>query len=309
MNRCPITYEPLKGDEHYSKEGLKKLSRHLSDLKPIPLTAKEQRMEAAIRAEKMSIQGVQPKLSAILNIKEASFEIVDRNGKYILKPQCEYDELPENEALTMSLADMAGIEIPVHGLLYSKDNSFTYFIRRFDRTGRKDKVHVEDFAQLSGESRETKYDSSMEKVAKVIASICTFPVVENAKFFRRTLFSYLIGNEDMHLKNFSLILRDGKVELSPAYDLVNSTIVLPRASEELALPLGGKKSNLKREDLIDYFGIKRLGLNMRTIDEILAKFSSVIPEWKILIANSFLSKKMAEKYLGVLEERRHRLGV
>ena len=151
---------------------------------------------------------MQPKLSAALNVRDGVFEVVDLGGRYILKPQVErYKHLPENEDVTMRLAATVGIEIPLHGLVYSKDGSLTYFIRRYDRKGQKDKVHVEDFAQLSGASRDTKYDSSMERVADIVEKFCTFPAIEKLKLFKRTVFSFLVGNEDMHLKNFSLIVR------------------------------------------------------------------------------------------------------
>lgn len=309
MKRCPITYASIAEDARYSSEGLKLLSRGLLDLKPLPLTAHEQRLEAASRAGKMSIQGVQPKLSAILNASSGSFDIVDIGSRYILKPQCDFAELPENEAITMTLASEIGMEVPLHGLLYSKDGSYTYFIRRFDRGPRGTKFHVEDLAQITGESRDTKYASTMERVAKAIEECCTFPLIEHAKLFRLTVFSYLIGNEDMHLKNFSVIMRDGKVELSPAYDLVNSTIVLRGTREELALPLNGKKANLKRSDLVDYFGKKRLGLNTATIDDILSKISRALPKWRELIGKSFMSESMKEKYLAVMGDRCKRLGV
>ncbi|MFA4904575.1 MAG: HipA domain-containing protein [Desulfobaccales bacterium] len=303
MKRCPITYEEIGQRDLYSARGLKKLSRKLARLDPLPFTAQELRMEAAARAEKMSIQGVQPKLSAVLKIKEGRFEIVDIGGTYILKPQCDFPELPQNEAITMSMAAECGIEVPAHGLLYSKDGSFTYFIRRFDRAGRSGKLHLEDFAQLSGGNRETKYASSMERVAKVIEDFCTFPLVEKAKLFRILMFCFISGNEDMHLKNFSLIERDGKIELSPAYDLVNSFIALPKASEELALPLNGKKRNLTRSDLCDYFGMQRLGLNARIIDQVLGGLATALPRMRELIAISFLSDAMNERYKRLLDER------
>ena len=92
---------------------------------------------------------MQPKLSARLNVKEQQFDLCDRDGRYILNPQiAEYREVPENEDLTMRLASLAGIEVPLHGLLYGRNKELTCFIRRFDRKGRKSKIHVEDFAQL-----------------------------------------------------------------------------------------------------------------------------------------------------------------
>ena len=163
INRCPISYD-LCGSELYSQKGLKLMSPTLKELSLLNLTAEELRTEAMMRASKMSIQGVQPKLSAILNIKNGFFEIVDLNGKYILKPQHpNFPELPQNEDLTMRLASSVGIEVPLHGLVWSKDNSLTYFIKRFDRKGQHDKIAVEDFSQLAGLGRDTKYNYSMER--------------------------------------------------------------------------------------------------------------------------------------------------
>lgn len=306
MNRCPITYQPCVGV--YSKQGLKLLSRRLTGLRDLPFTAQELRREAAARSLKMSIQGVQPKLSAQLNIKEQQFVFVDQGGHYIIKPQTvDYLEVPENEDLTMRLASVAGIEVPLHGLLYGRDRQLHYFIRRFDRVGRKDKVHVEDFAQLAGLSRETKYRSSMEQVAGLIDRYCTFPAVERLKLFRLILFCFLTGNEDMHLKNFSIIYREDVIGLSPAYDLLNTTIALPHPEEELALPLNGKKNRLKRQDLVDYFGRNRLQLTGRVIDKVMLELKQARTVWEQLLALSFLSEQMKEKYLSVLEDRFLRL--
>ena len=123
MNRCPITYA-ASGDKKYSDAGLRKLSPKLTVLNDFPYSAEEQVRESVARASKMSIQGVQPKLSARLNLKQCTFEIVDLGGNYIIKPQTpNYSEVPENEDLTMRLAGMIGIEIPLHGLFYSIDGS------------------------------------------------------------------------------------------------------------------------------------------------------------------------------------------
>lgn len=309
MKRCPITYEIISDQENYSQRGLRLLSPQLKKLSPLELSADEQRREALDRVGKMSIQGVQKKLSAQLKIKAGCFEIVDQNGHYILKPQSDnFPELPENEAITMSLAKTIGLEVPVHGLVYSKDNSMTYFIKRFDRIGHNKKLAVEDFAQLSGEDRHRKYQSSMEKVIAVIEKFCTFPKIEFVKLFKLTLFNFLIGNEDMHLKNFSLITKDKKISLSPAYDLLNSTIVLKNAKEEMALPLRGKKNNLTKRDFFTYFAVEQLVLNQKVIDGIMQEFQQVIPGWRQLIGFSYLSQQMQEKYLQLLNERCERLG-
>lgn len=303
MNVCPITYEPC-GEMLYSAKGLKSLSPSLLKLSPLELSEEELRSEAMFRAYKMSIQGVQPKVSAILNIKESKFEITDRNGRYILKPQHEFfPELPENEDLTMRLAALIGIEIPLHGLVYSKDNSLTYFIKRFDRKGQKDKIPVEDFAQLSGKSRETKYNYSMEKLVKIIDDFCTFPAIEKAKLFKLVIFNYLIGNEDNHLKNHSIIVRKNKVELSPAYDLLNTTIVLKGVVEEIALPIMGRKRNLDADILINYFGKECCNLTDKVIDKILTTIKNATGFWIDLINVSFLSADMKTKYSNLLDKR------
>lgn len=303
MNRCPITYETLAEGLDYSAHGLQQLDRGLRAIARLELSAQQLREEAIRRVGKMSVQGAQPKLTAILRIKEGRFEIVDCGGRYILKPpSLDYAELPANEDLSMRMAAVAGIEVPVHGLLRGGDDSLSYFVKRFDRQGHQ-KLLVEDFSQLTGGTRETKYDSSMEKVAAVIDRFCTFPLLDRLKLFERTLFCYLTGNEDMHLKNFSLITRGGKVELAPAYDFVNTTIALPNPQEELALPLNGKKSKLARNDILRYFAIERLELNQGTLDDVLARFQSVIPQWRDLLDRSFLSETMKMKYAAILEAR------
>lgn len=310
MKYCPITYEQITDEETYSSKGLRLLSPQLKQLNPINYSASEQRMEAIARAGKMSIQGVQTKLSAVLNLKNQCFDIVDQYGQYILKPPSEYyPELPENEALTMSLAALIGIEVPVHGLVYSKDGSRTYFIKRFDRIKPKKKCATEDFAQLSQLGRDTKYNSSMEKVSELItkSGFCSFPKIEALKLFKLTLFNFLTGNEDMHLKNFSLITREQQTMLSPGYDLLNTTIAQVRTKEELALPLNGRKNNLRRRDFIDYFAIERLQLNNNVISSVLHLIDKAIPLWIDLINHSFLSEPMKIKYLNLLDERYNRL--
>ncbi|MCK5170373.1 MAG: HipA domain-containing protein [Bacteroidales bacterium] len=302
MSKCPITYETC--ESKYSPNGLKLLSRNLSDLKDIEYSAEEQRHEAAVRATRMSIQGVQPKLSAILNIQQSKLEIVDIKGKYIIKPQHHiYPQLPENEDLTMKMAAKCGINTPIHGMVYSKDGTLSYFIKRYDRIGRNDKLHVEDFAQLAGEKRETKYDYSVEKLIKLIEDHCTFPLMEKIKLYKRFLFNFLVGNEDMHLKNYSLITQNDKIELCPAYDFLNSSIVLGKNIEESALTLKGKKKNLTKNILIDYLGSERLNLNTVVINNTLNDLRNATSVWYDLIDISFLDQSLKDTFKELLENR------
>lgn len=310
MKSCPITLEPISEGAEYSEAGLASLSRGLKHLAPLPFSAQEQLQEAVVRAPKMSVQGIQPKLSAVLRIKEAAFELVETGGRFILKPPHSiYPETAENEALTMSLARLVGIEVPVHGLVQGKDGSWTYFIKRFDRAGHKDKLPVEDFAQISGASRDTKYESSMERVIQVIEAHCTFPLPQKLELLKRVLFCFLTGNEDMHLKNFSLITRHRQIELSPAYDLLNTTILLRNPKEETALPIRGKKRNLTRNDFITYFSVERLHLPKKIIAETLDLFQVSLPTMHDMIERSYLGKGSKERYIALLLERVSRLGL
>ena len=308
MKHCPITYEKITSHENYSKRGLHLLSPQLKNLKALAFSADEQRKEAIARAGKMSVQGVQTKLSAQLKITDECFELVDQQGHYILKPQSDYyPELPENEAITMTLAKIIGLEVPVHGLLYSSDKSMTYFIKRFDRGTCHKKFSLEDFAQLSGNDRQTKYNSSMEQVVSIITQFCTFPKIELLKLFKLTLFNFLIGNEDMHLKNFSLITRDNKIMLSPAYDLLNTTIAQKNTKEEIALPINGRKNNLRKKDFMDYFAMERLGLNKIVITDVVRDIKQALPRWYDLLSISFLSHAMRKKYSDLLKDRSERM--
>lgn len=309
MNRCRITLNEIPEGIRYSRAGLKSLDPRLMDIKPLPYTLAQQLEEAAARADKMSVQGVQPKLSAVLKIKENRFEIVDRGGRFILEscpPQ--WPEVPANEALTMTLAKHCGIDVPVHGLVEATDGSMVYFIRRFDRVGQSERLPLEDGAQLLGHSRDTKYDSSMEQVVSMIERFCTFPVVEKRKLMQRVWFCFLTGNEDMHLKNWSLLSRSGRIALSPAYDLLNTSIILKNPQEEAALPIRGRKHNLNRRDFLDYLAVERCGLPselMRAdLEQLLLQAEADWPTW---IQRSFLSEPKREAYLHLVRERVARL--
>ncbi len=309
MNRCPITYEPIGDDAVYSKSGLSLLSRNLETLHPFPYSIEEQLRIASELASKISIQGVQPKLSVQLDTKNGVFLVVERGGRFIIKPQNPmFPNLPENEDLTMKMAAAAGIEIPVHGMARGRDNSLFYFIKRFDRLKNNEKLAVEDFAQLAGMSRDTKYSYSVEKIIGLIDRYMTFPVLEKAKLFRLIVFNFLTGNEDAHLKNYSVIVRGNKRELSPCYDLLNSTLALGgRASEESALPLSGKKKNFTKNDFFRYLGSERLELTEKVIDTIGHELEDSMTNWEQLIHASFLPAAKQDMYLELVGERADRL--
>jgi serine/threonine-protein kinase HipA len=310
MANCPINLEPLPTGRSYSETGLRSIHSKLKHLEPLEYSYAAQLAEVRQRSDKMSIQGVQPKLSAVLKLKDSSFALVDRGGRFILKPNpLAYEEVPANEALTMRMAAEVGIEVPVHGLLRAKDDSWVYFVKRYEREGRTGKVHVEDFAQLSGATRVTKYDSSLERVVQLVEQFCTFPAIEKPKLAKRLLFCFLTGNEDMHLKNFSIWMQEGVVSLTPAYDLLNSTLVLENAKEESALPLQGKKRKLTKELWLDYFCKERLNLNEGQIDKVVKDLQKAMPAFNELIKQSLLSEDRQAGYRTILHARAKRLGL
>lgn len=304
MKSCLFTYETLKSGM-YSPQGLKKLNPRLKNLKLFPYDHKEQLREVQKHAGKISIQGIQPKLSAKLSVKEQNFVLVEKNGEFIIKPQVnDYPELPQNEDLTMHLAQLAGFDVPWHGLVRAKDDSLLYVIKRFDRLPKNKKLPQEDFAQLMGATRSTKYQTNMEKVCEVVEQFASFPTLELEKIFKLTLFSFLIGNEDLHLKNFSIqTTQKGVRKLTPAYDLVNSTILLPNPEEELALELNGKKKGLKRSDFIDYFGPDHCYVPKDRGEKMLKDLVTQVPTFEEWIKKSFLSKEMKDKYIQLLSMR------
>lgn len=303
MTRCPITYKRLSTGT-YSKTGLHYLNPALDDLDPFPLDLDKQLILADGLMTQLSIPGSGPKLNALLSVTNRSFKVTDQHGSYILKPKLRSNgEMPQNEDVTMKMAAACGIEVPIHGLIYAKDQTMLFMIRRFDRVGRSGKIHVEDFAQISGKTRQTKYDGTMEEVAQAIDQYCTFPVVEKLKLLRRTLFCYMIGNSNMHLKNISMIHREGKIELSPAYDLANTAISEQEGDHELALSLSGKHSGFSRADFFESFAQDTLGLNKKAVNQLSEEFRKALPEWRRLIKICFLSEKKQEAYRQVLDRR------
>ena len=303
MSICLITGEP--SDVLYSQVGLRTLSPRLKTIKALNYDAEQQRQIAAEMAEKISIQGVQPKFSAVLSPSQSEFQLVEKDGRYILKPpHRDFPQVPENEALTMDLARRAGVNTPPFGLVANVDGTYTYFIQRFDRKGKKKKIATEDFAQLSQESRQTKYRSSLERVAGVVDEYCTFPLPEKLKLWRRVLVAYLTGNEDMHLKNHSLITEKGKVTLSPAYDFLNTTILLKEPREESALPVRGKKAKLNRSDFVDYYAWQRLGIGPTVTARVLGELESILPAWHARIERDpLLTDELKTAYQDLLTRR------
>lgn len=263
--------------------------------------------EKVIQAQ-TSLTGVQPKLSLNLNKHEGSsrLTIVGLWGDFIFKPQTDdYPQLPEIEDLTMHMAEVARISVVPHTLLRLADGSIGYITRRIDRTSDGEKIDMEDMCQLTLHPTEYKYRSSYEQIAKVIAAYSNTPKLCLANYMQLLLFCYITGNNDMHLKNFSLYAPKGDYLLSPAYDLLNVAIVNPKDTEELALTLNGKKSRLVRSDFLKF--AERMDITEKSLNQMVTSFQKVMPKWEQLIKDSFLSEDMKERYLSFINERMSRL--
>lgn len=248
--------------------------------------------------QRIAVTGIQPKLSVTLKRSSGNanrLTITGLWGEYILKPQHDtLPSMPETEDLTMHLAEILGIDVCQHTLLRASDGSLVYLARRFDRVNGK-KIHVEDFCQLSNFLTENKYKGSYEQAGKIILKYCTNTGLDAGKYFELLLFSYLTGNNDMHLKNFSLIHReDNSIALAPAYDLLNVNLVFPKDKEEMALLLGGKKSNIRLTDFEALGEILKIPEKFR--QSIYKKFSQQNETVRSQIEASFLSADMKDGY-------------
>jgi serine/threonine-protein kinase HipA len=260
----------------------------------------------------VAIPGVQPKISlslvkdTIAPGKQERFTVVGAlGGSYIFKPPTpEFPELPQNEHVTMRIAQAMGIRTVLCSLIRLASGELAYITRRIDRTPQMDKIHMLDMFQILEAT--DKYRSSMEKVGTAIRQYASNTGLDLLRYFELTVFSFLSGNSDMHLKNFSMITtRDGEWELSPAYDLLNVRIAMPSDKEELALTLNAKKSNFKRSDF-DHLG-RRLNLSDRQINSVYKRFEKAGPVAMDWIDRSFLSDDMKQDYKSLLTERFERL--
>lgn len=260
----------------------------------------------------VAVPGVQPKLSLSIIDKALQNEAGGRltvvgtlGGNYIFKPPSDlYPEMPQNEHVTMRIAEAFGIRTVPSSLIRLKSGELSYITRRIDRTAKGEKIHMIDMFQALEAS--DKYKSSMEKVGKGIGERSSNMLLDKLYFLELSLFSFVTGNNDMHLKNFSMILEDKKNWiLSPAYDLLNVAIINPDDKEELALTLEGKKKKLKRENFENL--AKVLDLTEKQVEGVFKRFAknkAVANEW---ISNSFLSDDSKRKYTELLEERYARI--
>jgi serine/threonine-protein kinase HipA len=202
----------------------------------------------------------------------------------------------------MTIASSMGIEVPPHTLIQLKDGTLAYIVLRFDRTWDGKKIHCEDFSQIL---QQDKYSGSVEQVGKRLKEISQYPELDAQYLLERVLLSYLIGNGDAHLKNFSIIYdQNGGGKLAPAYDIVSSTLVIPE-EEELALTLNGKKNRVTRNDFKDF--AEDLGIQPKPLGNIFDRFQAGRQQSLELVADSKLPSEFKDRLGKIIEERHKRL--
>ncbi|CDF80324.1 HipA domain-containing protein [Formosa agariphila KMM 3901] len=308
MGKCLYCYKDndIQADYHvecsrafFGTEQAPKIPYSLNDMTELA----KQVVERSI-----SVPGVQPKLSMAIFTEakaETRLTVVGAlGGQYIFKPpSVDFEEMPANEHLTMKLAEALNIDVVPHALIRLASGELSYITKRIDRAADGEKTHMIDMFQIL--EAFDKYRGSMERIGKAISMYAEHTLLDKLRFFEITIFSFLTGNNDMHLKNFSMIKKSFGWALSPAYDLLNVNIVNPEDAEELALTISGKKKKITKEILIN-FGLQ-LELSQKQIDGVFNRFSKNKLTLLNIINNSFLSESMRSEYIDVLEERYKRL--
>ncbi|WP_449019152.1 HipA domain-containing protein [Prevotella jejuni] len=308
MKRCLCCYRPLHaGEIDYHPQCAKKIFG--SPTAPVlPYTRKDiNDLAQVIVANSTTVTGVQSKLSIDLQQDNTGgpqrLTTVGLMGRYILKPQTEhYERLPEIEDLSMHLAEIARIPTVPHALIRFVDGELNYITRRIDRTDDGQKLPMEDMCQLSGKLTEQKYQGSYELIAKIIEQYSSLPQLDKINYWQQVVFSWIIGNADMHLKNFSLYSpRTGQYVLSPTYDQVSTKIVMPEDTEEMALSLNGFKKKLLVYDFRE--AMYSTDIPEVVTNRILSDFSKFRDNWFACIDSSFISDDQKKNYKALIDSR------
>lgn len=304
MSRCLYCYKNVENGEDFHAEcslaffGTKKTPKIEYSLGEMSELAKQ------VVERSVSVPGVQPKLSMSVledNQKNQRLTVVGAlGGHYIFKPPSQdYPEMPANEDLTMKMAELFNIEVVPHSLIRLASGELSYITKRIDRASDGTKIHMIDMFQIL--EAFDKYKGSMERIGKAIQDYADNTFLDILRYYELTLFNFLTGNNDMHLKNFSMVKTSYGWALSPAYDLLNVAIVNPDDLEELALTIAGKKKRITRKLLVE-FGIG-LGLTKRQIEGTIKRFLGVKDEAIALIEISFLSREKQAEYINLLNSR------
>lgn len=308
MSKCLYCYQELDvNDVDYHSKCIKTFyGTTVAPTLPYRLDEMEKLAKQAVELS-VSVPGVQPKLSLgwIKNTLEDGLNgrliIMDAlEGLYILKPQnAPYNQMPENEHLSMKLAELFKINVVPSNMIRLASGELCYITKRIDRKKDNSKIHMIDFLQIL--ELEDKYLGTMENLGKTIGELSVNTLMDKLRFFEITLFNFIIGNNDMHLKNFSMWFSDMGWILSPAYDLLNVKIILPKDKDDTALLFGGKKKNFNKS-YFDRFG-KELQLNEKQTKSVYKKLDFWLPKAIQLIGVSFLNVDNKLHYKELITKR------
>lgn len=305
--KCLFCYNELNSEEDFhSACSLKFFGTNVAPKLNYTIDEMEELAQNIVE-NSITVPGVQPKLSlgfmkdVLQNENKGRLTVVGAlGGNYILKPQNKtFPEMPENEHLTMKMAEIFGISIVPSSLIRLKSGELSYITKRIDRKENGEKIHMQDMFQIT--EAFDKYRSSLEKIAKAISEYSSNTLLDILRFYEVILFSYITGNNDMHLKNFSLIRNNEDWEFSPAYDLLNVHLHLPEDKEETALTLAGKKSRLTKKDFIQ-LGLK-FNLSEKQISNSFKRLKKGEKKMLALIEKSFLTPKNQEEYKVMISSR------
>ena len=308
---CFCCGKPLKtdNDNGWHKACIKRFFGTV-DIPEIEIDEKTLESLAAQSTSKgLTVPGVQKKLSLHLSTDNHNprLTLVNYPTGYILKPQVrEFECLPEAEQLVMTMADATGISTVPHALIKSGDN-LAYITKRIDRVFGKTEIKMlamEDFCQLDLRVTADKYKGSYERCAKVIGRYSSQIGLDMAELFMRLVFSFVVGNSDMHLKNFSLIETgesSNTFVLSPAYDLLPVNVIMPEDTEEFALALNGKKTHIRKKDFFVF--AKGCGISKASAEKMIAKIVSMKPKYIDMCNGSLLPDHLKERFAELIEQR------
>lgn len=263
-------------------------------------------------AQRIIVTGVQPKLSMgfTKTATEERLTIVGAlNGRYILKPPYSaFPQMPELEALCMLMTQACGIENVPFLLLPLKGGELAYITRRIDRNAQGDKFAIEDACQFNERLTEHKYRGSYEQIAKGIIAYSKNPIKDVVHFYEQVIVSFLIGNNDMHLKNFSLIAKESNAyQLTPAYDMIAAQLLLPGDLEDLALNINRKKRKLKREDFNE--AMLKAHIPEKAIENLWKRIVKGMKEWSRLIDYSFLTQERKTEFKELIIKKKTQLKI
>lgn len=308
FGKCLICYE--ESDEVYHEECMIKIfGKKINPIVDIDNELLEKLAKNQLN-KKLTIAGVQKKLSLDLieeHGKNSRMTVTDLWGRFIFKPKGEPPHLPENEHLCLKLAEAAKIQVEKGALIPTNSGELGFIAVRFDRNAYHHEYHQEDFCQILNKETFKKYNGSLEQVGKILKQQSDFPGDNLYRLYELTIFNFIIGNVDAHLKNISLIYENENfisTLLSPAYDLISTDLYIHDDNEESALAINGKKNKLESSDFLVL--AKNFGISAKVHENIISNFKDLLPAWDKIIDKSFIEENKKKEFKKLIRKKMER---